>query len=107
MNKKLIRLTESDLHRIVKESVKKILKEWNKIENPDYDPREIIPFEHPVIQMWEKGYPPEVIFDKLKDEEGYDSIDDVLDIIDKFDDSDFSEDYFREFNENELGYEYD
>jgi hypothetical protein len=40
-----------------------------------------------------------VIFDKLKDEEGYDSIDDVLDIIDKFDDSDFSEDYFREFNE--------
>ena len=27
MNKKLIRLTESDLHRIVKESVKKILKE--------------------------------------------------------------------------------
>lgn len=27
MNKKLIRLTESDLHRIVKESVKKVLKE--------------------------------------------------------------------------------
>jgi hypothetical protein len=27
MNKKLIRLTESDLHRIVKESVQKILKE--------------------------------------------------------------------------------
>ena len=27
MNKKLIRLTESDLHRIVKESVKKILRE--------------------------------------------------------------------------------
>ena len=27
MNKKLIRLTESDLHRIVKESVKRILKE--------------------------------------------------------------------------------
>jgi len=27
MNKKLIRLTESDLHRIVKESVNKILKE--------------------------------------------------------------------------------
>ena len=42
MNKKLIRLTESDLHRIVKESVKRILKEsmqpnheeiWNKIQN--------------------------------------------------------------------------
>jgi hypothetical protein len=29
MNKKLIRLTESDLHRIVKESVRKILKESN------------------------------------------------------------------------------
>lgn len=27
MNKKLIRLTESDLHRIVKESLKKVLKE--------------------------------------------------------------------------------
>ena len=27
MNKKLIRLTESDLHRIVKESVKKVLRE--------------------------------------------------------------------------------
>jgi hypothetical protein len=30
MNNKLIRLTESDLHRIVKESVKRILKEENK-----------------------------------------------------------------------------
>ena len=28
MNKKLIRLTENDLHKIVKESVNKILKEW-------------------------------------------------------------------------------
>lgn len=27
MNKKLIRLTESDLHRIVKESVKRVLRE--------------------------------------------------------------------------------
>ena len=42
MNKKLIRLTQSDLHRIVKESIKKALKEdtmnkviikkWNQIE---------------------------------------------------------------------------
>ena len=30
MNKKLIRLTESDLHRIVKESVKRVLKESNR-----------------------------------------------------------------------------
>ena len=29
MNKKLIRLTESDLHNIVKESVKRVLKEHN------------------------------------------------------------------------------
>ena len=32
-NKKLIRLTESDLHRIVKESVNKILNETNIIDN--------------------------------------------------------------------------
>lgn len=33
MNKKLIRLTESDLHKIIKESVNKILKEvYNKEE---------------------------------------------------------------------------
>ena len=30
MNKKMIRLTESDLHRIVKESVNKVLKEAYK-----------------------------------------------------------------------------
>ena len=34
MNKKLIRLTESDLHRIVKESANKILKEYF---NPNND----------------------------------------------------------------------
>ena len=32
MNKKLIRLTESDLHRIVKESVQKILRESKEYE---------------------------------------------------------------------------
>lgn len=38
MNKKLIRLTESDLHRIVKESVNKVLREglWNAIERDGY-----------------------------------------------------------------------
>ena len=37
MNKKLIRLTESDLHRIVKESVTNIIKEvWNK-DRFEYD----------------------------------------------------------------------
>ena len=36
MNKKLIRLTESDLHRIVKESVSKILKESNDFKPTGY-----------------------------------------------------------------------
>ena len=36
MNKKLIRLTESDLHRIVRESVKRILKESN-VGTHDYN----------------------------------------------------------------------
>jgi hypothetical protein len=31
MNKKIIRLTESDLHRIVKESVKRVLRENSRI----------------------------------------------------------------------------
>ena len=35
MNKKLIRLTESDLHRIVKESVNKILREMDGDEWAD------------------------------------------------------------------------
>jgi hypothetical protein len=33
MNKKLIRLTESDLHRIVKRSVNKVLRESSFIDN--------------------------------------------------------------------------
>ncbi len=40
MNNKLIRLTESDLHRIVKESVNKILKEFKGDENMYGDPFE-------------------------------------------------------------------
>jgi hypothetical protein len=37
MNKKLIRLTESDLHRIVKESVNRILREASyNINSPEY-----------------------------------------------------------------------
>ena len=37
MNKKLIRLTEQDLHRIVKESAKNILKEWEGQQAPNQD----------------------------------------------------------------------
>jgi len=29
--KKIVRLTESDLHRIVKESVKRVIKEWDDV----------------------------------------------------------------------------
>lgn len=38
MNKKLIRLTESDLHKIVKESVNKVINEglWDAIEQNEY-----------------------------------------------------------------------
>ena len=37
MNKKLIRLTESDLHRIVKESVNKVLNEIGGTSSGFYD----------------------------------------------------------------------
>lgn len=37
MNKKLIRLTEGDLHRIVKESARYILKEWEGQQAPNQD----------------------------------------------------------------------
>lgn len=38
MNKKLIRLTESDLHRIVKKSVNRVMKEG--VEFSSEDPQE-------------------------------------------------------------------
>lgn len=37
MNKKLIRLTEQDLQKIVKESVSSIIKEWGETANPNQD----------------------------------------------------------------------
>lgn len=37
MNKKLIRLTEQDLRRIVKESAKNIIKEWEGQQTPNQD----------------------------------------------------------------------
>lgn len=36
MDKKIIRLTESDLHRIVKESVNRALKEYHDIDDDRY-----------------------------------------------------------------------
>jgi hypothetical protein len=60
MNKTLIRLTESDLHRIVKESVKRILREEGEICNwgydddvdYDYDESNYPPFACPYCGMW-------------------------------------------------------
>ena len=53
MNKKLIRLTEGDLHKIVKESVKRMLKEGAYAAFS-----ELIPYTHKtindLIMMWEK-----------------------------------------------------
>jgi len=49
MNKKLIRLTESDLHRIVKQSVSKILKEdieWDKNGYPTNMPDDVSEWAH-------------------------------------------------------------
>ena len=40
INKQIIRLTESDLHRIIKESVKRYLNEWGRMES-DLDADEI------------------------------------------------------------------
>ena len=46
MNKKLIRLTESDLHRIVKESVNKILSEAINELDPEHMQVTLINVEH-------------------------------------------------------------
>ncbi len=47
MNKKLIRLTESDLHRIVKESVSRILYEG--VDNIKWTKRDFDEFVHDVL----------------------------------------------------------
>ena len=44
MAEKIIRITESDLHRIIKESVKKVLMEANW-SNALTDPNDVDPFE--------------------------------------------------------------
>ena len=49
MNKKLIRLTESDLHRIVKESVNRILRE-------SIDPWEDAVYKHYTREKLPKGW---------------------------------------------------
>jgi len=59
MKKKLVRLTESDLHRIVNESVRKVLREWNN----DYEGNDLtydsikMQAEHIIPQMEQNGEP--------------------------------------------------
>jgi len=67
MNRKLIRLTESDLHRIVKESVNQIL---NENEDDDY------------------GIPPYiVIIDGEMLDDPFDDIDDAIEYAERWDNS--------------------
>jgi hypothetical protein len=44
MAKKIIKITENDLHRLIKESVEKVLKEANW-SNALTDPNDVDPFE--------------------------------------------------------------
>ena len=54
MAKKLIRLTENDLHRIVKESVKRVITE---VRSGDWDQYRLKDFAHKVLGgiVWGKG----------------------------------------------------
>jgi len=63
MNKKLIRLTESDIHRIVKESVKKILAEadprsWDVVARryDQTDPQKAAYARQRAVQQWNNQY---------------------------------------------------
>jgi len=68
MSKKLIRLTESDLHRIVKESVNKILSEAEYTDNGGY--RFWNTFDQPSLQQQLDAIPPKIPnFDRSQ---GYD-----------------------------------
>ena len=55
--KQRIRLTESDLHKVVKESVKKILREWSSPTAMNIDGKHIIGNTEVVIQGSKYGTP--------------------------------------------------
>ena len=52
MNKKLIRLTESDLHKIVKESVNTVLKEAHVIDKQFGQGGMAGSFENAIVDAW-------------------------------------------------------
>ena len=56
MNKKVIRLTESDLHRIVKESVNRILMESKGLDpsKRDYVKEDYNPFDNDDFEEWDR-----------------------------------------------------
>ena len=79
--KKLIRLTESDLHRIVKESVKKILRESENPLRPYYDREGFPPGMSPFTGHLDKNtnekdiYPGKIIKLPLSSVPGVDDVD--------------------------------
>lgn len=76
--KKIIRLTEQDLRKIVKESVKKLIEE------------RLVPYNN-IMQLYDTGsYTPKEIADELGEDLEY-----VNWCIDNFDWSDFQPDEFR------------
>ena len=82
MAKKLIRLTESDLHRLIKESVKKILMEdmWDDIPEPPIKRppgttlADTIDQDNPEDLYYHGKITPEEYLASAKDEDQYNSI---------------------------------
>ena len=72
MNKKLIRLTESDLHRIVKESVNRVLSEAQytpkKLASVDFYGKELLE-KYRVLCMRMKSYERDLRYELTPDEE--------------------------------------
>jgi hypothetical protein len=77
MAKKLIRLTENDLHRIVKESVGKILKEIDLNPNPSQSSKEDVDYGIPpytvVVGGIMEGEPFDDIYDAIEYAEQWDN----------------------------------
>ena len=56
--RKIIRLTESDLHRIIKESVKKVIKEanWsNALRDPGQEPEYEDDWDDNPLDIWKRN----------------------------------------------------
>ena len=95
MNKKLIRLTEADLHRIVRESVNKVLNEGKYVNNKPCFTNNELNITRGDRDIWKKYF-------KEKGKEW----DDFLDAYDKHQErqknKDYEDDAFRKKREREL-----